>query len=81
MFCREESSEALQPGDLLLAVEMLWREESINMNFNFVEETSDVVMAGSGSFLELLEIYRPVQMHQANRSQYAPDIIGYFEEN
>ena len=42
------------------------------MNFNFVEETSDVVMAGSGSFLELLEIYRPVQMHQANRSQYAP---------
>ena len=43
------------------------------MNFNFVEETSDVVMAGSGSFLELLEIYRPVQMHQANRSQYAPE--------
>ena len=35
----------------------------MNMNFNcvegsVVEETSDVMMVGSGGFLELLEIYR-----------------------
>ena len=52
----------------------IYLEVPLSIEGSMVEETSDVMMVVEARFfLELSEIYRQVRMHQANRSQYAPE--------